>query len=169
MTNPIRLWTCAAYHPVYRCGGWASVRVGQGPVFGVAGGERNTTASRTALAALAAGLRDLPAVGGQAPASAIDIQTTSPELARFAGFLAGLGEPNQAAGPDEDLDLWAQIATAAKGRRLSLALAALDTGAPIAFAAAWADLARDKAKAAGAFTAAIPKPNLAKIPGLDLK
>jgi hypothetical protein len=161
MTNRIRLWICAAYQPVYRCGGWAAVRAGQGPVFGVAGGERHTTASRTALCGLAAGLRDLP------PAGTIDIQTTSPELAGFASFIASLGAQTQAAGPDEDLDLWAQIGAAAKGRRLSLARAPLDPGAPIAFAAAWADLARDKAKAAGAFTAAIPKPNLAKIPGLE--
>jgi hypothetical protein len=35
-------------------------------------------------------------------------------------------------------------------------------GTPTAFAAAWADLARDRAKDKGAFTAAIPKPNLAK-------
>ncbi len=37
---------------------------------------------------------------------------------------------------------------------------------PGAFALAWAELARDKAKAKGAFAAAIPKPNLAKIAGL---
>ena len=163
MTNLIRLWICAAYQPVYRCGGWAAVRAGQGPVFGVAGGERHTTASRTALCGLAAGLRDLP------PAAAIEIQTTSPELAGLADFIASLGAPTQAAGPDEDLDLWAQIAAAARGRRLSLARTPLDPAAPIGFAAAWAELARDKAKAAGAFTAAIPKPNLAKIPGLDLR
>jgi hypothetical protein len=161
MTNPIRLWICAAYQPVYRCGGWAAVRAGQGPVFGAAGGERHTTASRTALCGLAAGLHDLP------PGGAVSIQTTSPELAAFAGFLANLGTPALAAGPDEDLDLWAQIATAAKCRRLSLTLTPHDPGAPIAFAAAWADLARDKAKASGAFTAAIPKPNLAKIAGLE--
>jgi hypothetical protein len=163
MTSPIRLWICATYQPVHRCGGWAAVRAGQGPVFGIAGGERHTTASRTALLGLAAGLRDLP------PADAIDILTTSPELAGFTRLIASLGEPTQAAGPDEDLDLWAQIATAARGRRLSLVRTPLDPGAPIAFAAAWADLARDKAKASGAFTAAIPKPNLAKMPGLDLR
>ena len=163
MTSPILIWTCAAYHPVYRCGGWASVRVGQGPVFGVAGGERNTTASRAALAGLAAGLRDLPLAG------AISILTTSPELAGFADFIASLGAPTQVAAPEEDLDLWAQVATGARGRRLSLVRTPLDPGAPIAFTAAWADLARDKAKASGAFTAAIPKPNLAKIPGLESK
>jgi hypothetical protein len=38
---------------------------------------------------------------------------------------------------------------------------------PCAFAAAWAELAMDKAKATGPFSAAIPKPNLAKAPGLE--
>lgn len=35
-------------------------------------------------------------------------------------------------------------------------------GTPNAFAAAWAELARDRAKDRGNFTAPIPKPNLAK-------
>jgi hypothetical protein len=170
MTAPIRLWIAAAYHPAYRCGGWAAIRVGAGETAGLAGGERYTTAMRTALSGLAAALGDMPAIRQGEPAQPVDIQTTSPELAAFALFLASLGAAaNPATGPDEDLDLWARIATAAKGRRLNLVHTSLTPGTPIAFAAAWAELARDKAKASGAFTAAIPRLNLAKIPGLPAR
>ncbi len=165
MTRPIRTWICAAYHAVYRCGGWAAVRVSQGQASGAAGGERHTTARRTALAGLAAAMRDLPAAGEAASSQPVFIQTTSVELAGFATFLAGLGGTAQAAAPDEDLDLWAQIVTGARGRPLELVHTALEPGGPSAFVSAWADLARDKAKASGPFTAAIPKPNLAKFPG----
>ncbi len=169
MSSPIRIWTCAAYSPVYRCGGWAAVRAGQGLATGAAGGERSTTARRMALSGLAAALRDLAPSRDPTSSGLISIETTSPELGEFARFLAGLGEPTQAAGPDEDLDLWAQISVAAKGRRLSLVRTPLEAGTPIAFASAWADLAQDKAKATGAFATAIPKANLAKIPGLDMR
>ena len=134
---------------------------------GAAGGDRNTTARRTALSGLAAALRDLPSVADPASAAPVRIRTTSPELAEFAGFLAGLAEPTQLIAPEEDLDLWAQIVTAAKGRRLELSYAPPAAGTPGGFASAWADLAFDKAKAKGLFASAIPKPNLAKIPGLD--
>jgi len=163
MTGTIRIWTCAAFHPAYLCGGWASVRGGGGPVAGAAGGERRTTASRMALAGLAAGLRDLP------PGGEIDIRTTSPELARFADLLASGGQKRQTSPPDEDLDLWAPIITASAGRRLTLILTPLEPGGPTAFTTAWAELARDKAKTGGSFTAAIPKANLAKVPGLASK
>lgn len=161
MSGPAKIWICAAFYPVYRCGGWAYVRVAEGQVNGVAGGERNTTASRTALAGLVASLR------GLAPGVDVEIITTSSELTRFAGVLAGVGSPSQAAEPEDDLDLWAQIMTASAGRRLTLSHAPLKPGTPCAFAAAWADLGRDKAKASGAFSSAIPKPNLAKVQGLS--
>ena len=160
MSGPIKIWTCAAFSPVYRCGGWASVRFSQGQASGAAGGERNATASRIALAGLVAALRDLP------PGEAVDIRTTSPELAAFADILAGLGTQAQAEAPIDDLDLWAQILAASAGRRLTMARVRLAPTTPTAFANAWAELARDKAKATGSFTSAIPKPNLAKIPGL---
>ena len=59
--------------------------------------------------------------------------------------------------------LWAQLATALKGRTVTLGTSEPSVGSPAAFAQAWADLARDKAKAAGPFASAIPKPNLAKL------
>jgi hypothetical protein len=57
MNGTIRIWTCAARNPVYRRGGWAAVRVGQGLVAAAAGGERNTATRRTALSGLATAMR----------------------------------------------------------------------------------------------------------------
>jgi hypothetical protein len=158
----LRIWTCAAYHDAYLCGGWASLRAGGGQIIGAAGGERRTTASRMALAGLAAALRDLP------PGSDIAIRTTSPDLARFAGLLASLGQTPQTATPppEADLDLWARIITAATGRRLTLIPTPLEPDGPLAFATAWANLARDKAKTSGPFAAPIPRANLSKVAGL---
>jgi hypothetical protein len=167
MSVTTRIWTCAAYAPAYRCGGWAAVWVGKGQVTGAAGGERHTTASRMALSGLVAALCDLAPAIDPTSCGPIGIQTTSAELAAFAGFLASLDEPTQPVGPDEDLDLWAQIATVVKGRRLSLVRTPLEAGTPIAFTSAWADLALDKARSTGAFANAIPKANLGKIPALD--
>lgn len=163
MSTPVRVWIAAAFYPVYRCGGWALVRNVQGVVSGMAGGERHSTGMRVALAGLAAGLQGLPAA-----ADAIEIQTTSPELAALAAFLSAPQAPGAKPPGDDgaDLDFWAQILTAAKGRRLSVVAVAPQPKTPAAFAGAWADLARDKAKATGPFTAAIPKPNLAKVQGL---
>jgi len=158
MNGPIRIWLCAAFHPVYRCGGWAWVRVVQDQRSGMAGGERNTTPERIALAGLLAALRDLP------PGAAVKIQTTSAELAAFSGVIAGPGTPAQP--PAEDPDLWAQIIAASAARQVTLVHARSSTGTPLTFAAAWAELSRDKAKATGAFSSAIPKPNLAKVQGL---
>jgi hypothetical protein len=163
MRRSIRVWTCGSFHPAYLCGGWAVVRLNEGQLTGAAGGERRTSARRAALAGLAAGLGDLPSVGEAAVGGPIDIQTTSPELLVFAGYLARLDEGAQADGPEDDLDLWAQIWRVARGRKLILTRAGGETGSVSAFAAAWAELARDKAKAGGAFTAAIPKTNLAKL------
>jgi len=161
MPPPFRIWTCASFHDAYLCGGWASLRRGGSQVVGVAGGERRTTASRMALAGLAAGLRDIP------PSADVEVRTTSPDLAGFAGLLASLGEKTHTApAPEADLDLWARIITAATGRRLTLIPIPQEPDGPLAFAGAWANLARDKAKATGPFTAAIPKANLAKVAGL---
>ena len=160
MAGPLPLWTCATHHPAFRCGGWASIRVSNGVASGIAGGERNTTARRMALAGLAAGLSDLAA--DKTPM--IRIHTTNPELAALGDVLADLGTGGDE--PEDDLDLWARIITASKGRRLELVRVPLAPDTPAAFVTAWADLARDKAKASGSFTAAIPRTNLAKVAGL---
>ncbi|HEY9236580.1 MAG TPA: ribonuclease H, partial [Phenylobacterium sp.] len=68
--------------------------------------------------------------------------------------------------PTEDLDLWAALTAALTGRKTSFALAGPSKASPTGFAAAWAELARDKANAQGTFISAIPKPNLAKVAGL---
>jgi hypothetical protein len=159
MTTPLQIWVCAAHHPAFRCGGWASLRLDGGQVSGAAGGERNTTAGRMALSALASALRGLPQ--GHDLGS-IRVQTTGAELVVLPEILAGRAQP------EEDLDLWAQIAIAAKSYRLELVRVPVDPATPTAFAAAWANLAMDKAKAGGPFTAAIPKANLAKAPGLGV-
>jgi hypothetical protein len=158
-TTPLQIWVCAAHHPAFRCGGWAWLRRDRGEVAGAAGGERNASAGRMALSALASALRGLPR---SHDLGSIRIQTTSPELAMLPEILAGRAQP------EEDLDLWAQIAIAAKIYRLDLVRVALDPATPTVFVAAWADLAMDKAKASGPFTAAIPKSNLAKAPGLGV-
>jgi hypothetical protein len=61
----------------------------------------------------------------------------------------------------EDLALWAQLAAALKGRQIRFAAETTRPRTPSAFAAAWAELARDKAKTRP-FRAAIPKVNLAQ-------
>jgi ribonuclease HI len=157
---PVRIWAATAYLEAYRCGGWAFVRqAGGGALSGGAGGERYVSDARMELAGLAAALKGLPADG-----AGLVIHTASPRLVAAGRLIAGAapdGDP-----PYEDLDLWARIVTAAKGRPVRVVRTAAEPRTPMAFAQAWGDLARDKAKAAGAFTSAIPKPNLAKIQGL---
>lgn len=154
MSQPVRLWIAASHHPAHRCGGWAFVRVAAGQSSGAAGGERYVTAARIALAGLVAALHDLP------PGPEVEIVTASPELLAFAAVLDG--DP-AAEAPQDDLDLWARILTAGKGRRLALRRGDAPANSPLAFCAAWAELARDKAKAAGAFDSAIPRNALAKL------
>jgi hypothetical protein len=109
-----------------------------------------------ALAGLVPALRGLPPGVDQV----IRIQTTSPVAALLVDVLAGRAQP------EEDLDLWAQLATTSKGWRLEIVRVPVKPDTATAFADAWANLAMDKAKATGPFTAAIPKANLAKAPGL---
>jgi hypothetical protein len=154
MTKPITLWTASRHHAAFRCGGWASVRVVDGVPSGSAGGERATTAARMALAGLAAGLRDLPAT------MEVAIHASGGELADLNEILAGRLQP------EDHLDLWARILVATKGRRTILVRAGATPDGPMSFAKAWADLAMDKAKMGGAFSASIPRGNLAKVEGL---
>ena len=147
MAEPIRIWLETSHHAAFRCGGWAFVRQDAGALSGAAGGARGLTPERALLSGLAEALKNLPAEAG------VEVRTGNRQIAtvpqRIAGFSAGEDPPT------EDLDLWAQLSTALKTVRILPA-------APNAFAAAWAELARDKAKATGPFRAAIPRPNLAK-------
>ncbi|MDB5448672.1 MAG: hypothetical protein JWQ97_3989 [Phenylobacterium sp.] len=154
MSAPVRIWLEVSHHAAFRIGGWAWVRQDAGGVSGSAGGERRIDPERAGLAALAAALAGLP------HGVAVELHTASPLVLaiprRIAAAQAG-DDP-----PAENLDLWAQATTALQrpGRTVRPAEPAPRT--PSAFAAAWADLARDRAKDKGPFTAAIPKPNLAK-------
>lgn len=154
----VRIWTTSAHHAAFRCGGWAYVRDVGGTVGGVAGGERYVTAERMALAGLAAALADLP------KGAPVVVHTPSAWLMAKGALIAGTASGEDT--PTEDLDLWARVIAAAQGRRVRLVRTPVEPRSPLAFAAAWADLARDKAKATGPFTNPIPKPNLAKVAGL---
>lgn len=148
----VRIWIAATHDRAHRNGGWAFVR-DEDPRIGWAGGERRTTRARMALAGLAAALRGAPAGPVAVTAPAADAQV-------LGALLTPPEEP-----PSEDLDLRAELAKLLAGRAWTLA-AASGPGTPTAFAEAWADFASEKAKAGGAFTAAIPKPNLARVKGL---
>jgi ribonuclease HI len=154
MPAPVRIWLEVAHHAAFRIGGWAFVRLEAGGVSGTAGGERRIDAERTGLMALAAALRDL------APGAAVELHTASPQLLAIPRRIA-TAEAGETP-PTENLDLWAQAATALRRPGFVVRRSEPAPGSPAAFAAAWADLARDRAKDKGAFTAAIPKPNLAK-------
>jgi hypothetical protein len=152
MSTQTTLWLELSHHPAFRVGGWAYVRRGpDGALLGYAGGERRVTAERTALLALISALKDL-----RGPARLL---TAAPLIAAVPGRIAAAqgGEDP----PSDDLDLWAQAMTALSGGSLEIARAAPGDRTS-AFAAAWAELARDRAKDKGPFVSAIPKPNLMK-------
>lgn len=158
MSEPIRIWLEVAHHAAFRVGGWAFVREdavqAAGKVSGKAGGDRRLDAERAALAALIAALEDT------AGARPVQLQTASALVATVPARIAAArtGE----AAPTDNLDLWAQAMTALAAAPVTILRLAPTPGAPGAFATAWAELARDKAKDKGPFVSAIPKPNLAK-------
>jgi hypothetical protein len=148
----LRIWIAATHDRAHRNGGWAFVR-DDGPPVGWAGGERRTTRARMALAGLATALKG---------AASGPVAVTAP--ATDARVLVTLLKPPEEP-PTEDLDLRAELAKLLAGRAWTLAVGA-GPDTPVAFVEAWADFASEKAKGGGAFAAAIPKPNLAKIKGL---
>lgn len=154
-----RIWIQTSYHAAFKCGGWAYVRAVGRDVAGHAGGDRYTTPVRMTLTALLAGLKDL----AKGP---IAVQLDNGGVARTAALIAAGRAPQGDEAPSEDLDLWAQLNAALAGRSVSFAIAGPAKTSPTGFAAAWAELARDKANAQGGFVSAIPKPNLTKVAGL---
>ena len=152
--TPVRIWIAASHDAAHRNGGWAFVRAGD-ELAGWAGGERRTTRARMALAGFAAALKDLPA------GAALKAVAPRPD----ALVLHPLLKP-PADRATEDLDLRGQLAKALRGRTWTLAVGDPQAATPLAFAAAWAEVASDKAKMGGAFSSAIPKTNLAKVKGL---
>lgn len=147
MTTSTHIWVETSHHPAFRCAGWAFVRQDGAELSGAAGGERHVTPERAVLAGLAEALK------GLAAGAAVEVRTGNRQIAALPGRIAGFAAGEDP--PAEDLDLWAQLSTALKTVRIVAA-------PPNAFAAAWAELARDKAKATGGFRSPIPKPNLAK-------
>jgi hypothetical protein len=145
-----RLFIETTYHSAFRYGGWGIARETGGAVTGVAGSERNTTAARIDLLALAAALTGLPA-------GAVTVQSASPGVLTAARLLAAGGTP------EEDLDLFKPLQKLAEGRALTVKAGAKGPGTPAHFLAAWAEVGQDKAKTVGKFSAAIPKSNLAKL------
>jgi ribonuclease HI len=155
MHAPVCIWLEVAHHQAFRIGGWAFVRLEAGAVSGTAGGERRIDLARTGLAALVAALRDLK------PGASVELHTSSPEVLAIPRRIAGadMGENP----PTDNLDLWAQAAATLRRLDVHMRPAELAPRSVSAFAAAWADLAHDRAKDKGAFSSAIPKPNLAKL------
>lgn len=154
-----RIWIQTSHHAAFKCAGWAYVRTVAGAAAGQAGGERYTTPDRIALAGLLAGLKD-------APLGDALVQMDNRAVATIAAQIAAGRPPQGDEAPAENLDLWAALTAALAGRKVGFALAGPSKATPTGFAAAWAELARDKANAQGAFVSAIPKPNLAKVAGL---
>ena len=138
MTAPVRIWLEVAHHATFRIGGWAFVRATAGEVGGAAGGARKIDLQQAGLAAIAAALKDV------AQGASVELHTSSPLLLAIPPRIAA-AEAGQNA-PTEDLADWAQAATALRRVRLVTRRAELAPGAPAAFAAAWAEFARDRAK-----------------------
>ena len=150
----MRIWLEVAHHAAFRIGGWAYVRVDAGHVIGAAGGRRAIDLEPAGLAAIAASL------AGVGQGARVELQTSSAAVFAIPGRIAAAEAGEDP--PGDNLDLWAQAATALRHVRLVARRADVAPDGPGAFAAAWADFARDRAKDKGAFTAPIPKPNLAK-------
>ena len=149
-----RLWIAASHDAAHRNGGWTFVRAGDEPQ-GRAGGERRTTRARMALAGFLAALQDIP------PAAPLAVVAPRPDALVLHTLLKPPADP-----PAEDTDLRALLAKALAGRAWTLAVGDPAGPTPTSFAAAWADMASEKAKAGGPFENAIPKTNLAKAKGL---
>jgi ribonuclease HI len=154
MSASIRIWLEVAHDANFRIGGWAFVRMNAGEVRGTAGGARRIDLERTSLTAIAAALADL------AQGAGVELQTSSSPVLAIPDRITAAEAGENA--PGENHDLWAQAITALRRVRLVASRAELAPGGPAAFAAAWADFALDRAKNKGAFTAVIPKSNLAK-------
>jgi len=154
MARTLQTWLAISHHAAFRIGGWAYVRADGALLTGQAGGDRRTDAERAALAGLVAALNG---VDGSRP---MVIQTASALVAAVPARIDAARAGADA--PTEHLDLWAQAATALAKASVQILRVDAPPGSPSAFAAAWAELARDKAKDKGPFTAAIPKSNLAK-------
>lgn len=150
----MRIWIAASHDAAHLNGGWAFVRAGA-EIYGAAGGDRRTTRVRTALSGFAASLKDVP------PGAPLSVVAPRPDAMILHQLLKPPVEP-----PTRDIDLRTALRATLQGRTWTLAVGDPDAQTPFNFAVAWADMASEKAKMGGAFTAAIPRTNLAKAKGL---
>ena len=152
MSVNIRIWVEIAHQPAHRAGGWAYVLAEGSARSGAAGGERSAAPERIALAGLVEALTATPA------GAAVTVRSASPVVLAIPKRVATAEtEP-----PQDDLDLWAPLTQVLAARQVRFAANVAAPRTPSAFAAAWAELARDKAKTKP-FRATIPKANLDKI------
>lgn len=154
MPAPVCIWLEISHHAAFRVGGWAFVRRGAGAVSGTAGGEPRIDPERGALQGLSAALTGLP------PAAVVELHASSPLVLAIPGRIAAARSGDDP--PTDNIDLWAKLSVALAAADVSFHPARPTPGGPNAFAAAWADFARDRAKGRGPFSAPIPKVNLAK-------
>ncbi|MBS0361719.1 MAG: hypothetical protein JSR98_10085 [Proteobacteria bacterium] len=151
MSVHVRLWVEISHQSVHRAGGWAYVWAEGSARQGAAGGERSAGPERIALAGLVAGLKAAPA------GAEVEVRSASPAMLALPKRLAAVEtEP-----PSQDLDLWAPLTQALATRQVRFIPDTAAPRTPAAFAQAWAELARDKAKTKP-FHAVIPKSNLEK-------
>ena len=153
MTDPVRIWLEISHHGAFRVGGWAWVRAEGAMVTGQAGGDRRVEADAVALSGLVAAL-------ASPRAAPVELHTSSALIAAIPGRVAAARAGGEA--PGEDLALWVQAGAALAAGPVRIIRAAPVSGGPPAFADAWAEQARDRAKAKGAFAAPIPRSNLAR-------
>lgn len=149
---PVQRLVLALDHSTpFACAGWAYVIAGDTPT-GAAGGRRRVGAWTGAAVALGAVLQ---AGGGMVLTG----------HAKVASLIAAV----RAGQPPEGLDgaeqaAFTELLKLAAGKPLGFQPVRAEPGGAAGFCAAWAELARDRAKAKGDFTAPIPKPNLVKLP-----
>jgi hypothetical protein len=153
MSDNIRIWVEISHSTAFRAGGWAFVRAEGTALSGAAGGDRTGSPDAIAIAGLLEALQGLPAK------AAIEVMSATPRIAGAGRRVAELEAGGDA--PPEDLAAWARLSAVLKARPIRFATTAAQPRTPGTFAAAWAELARDKAKTRP-FRAAIPKVNLAK-------
>src|SRR5258708_5374398 len=115
MSDIIRIWVETTHNSAFRSGGWAYVLAEGRALPGAAGARK----------AARAGAR-------------VEVRSASRALIALPARLTAAEQPA------EDLDLWAQLTAALKARTVSFARTANAPKTPTAFAAAWAELARDK-------------------------
>ena len=154
MSQPIRIWLEISHHTAFRAGGWAWVRADGSAVSGHAGGDKLIGAERTALAGLIAALGKAPSPQPTQLHTSSDLVAAIP--ARIKAAQAGENLPT------ENLDLWTRATVVLATAPVTIVRVSRLPGGPSAFAAAWAEFARDKAKDRGPFISPIPKVNLAK-------